>query len=617
MKHLYLCLGAIMLLLGIASCTEKEEEIISALGLPVDKAVNISAETLEKNGWQWGAIMSTSEGGDYVNFLCSPDLVDGGYLAALNREDAISPIVYKFDGDGNMCYMSYTDWDTRKPVEFMVKHVGEDFWVTTIKDGRLTHMSYPSTKALSKVGTRANAGSSDFLAMAASAILDFNSRTKLLPAYQADSLWAKMLEQVATNSCINTPANATMRCPVYDDVAHLVNLDALRAEIFGDAVVYVEKSDMETDGRGSFDLKINGVLPPTTFSRQTSDYGSEVENKVYSGLLIGHDMNVGLGNYDYNIPGEWVQKPGEVHHIVLPELPQGIYYVRPYLISEQERDALERGEAISSCWLQTIDDSQPYCRLDASLGTPEIVGDYYYDGESQAVKFNVQLNVKAPQIPKIPVSYPIAYDQAFWGLKVVYHPSEDESVYLNEQTEAYDGIQELSLYVPKFHFAKQDKENYRAEATVDIVLYCLTGNNFITLAKVPYTFVYDKKPEIVYEDAYLTQALCNTDTHRDVLEDAIYTRSLISGAFWFDNGTIRYMEENGTSSKEMGTSSHTSDMKEPAESYDFYQHFLTWEFKTTKAYTSVTVNGKELRSNEVHYVWSADKQKIEKVYLNK
>ena len=51
MKHLYLCLEAIMLLLGFVSCTD--EEIISELGLPVDKAVNISAETLEKNGWQW------------------------------------------------------------------------------------------------------------------------------------------------------------------------------------------------------------------------------------------------------------------------------------------------------------------------------------------------------------------------------------------------------------------------------------------------------------------------------------------------------------------------------------------------------------------------------------
>lgn len=615
MKHLYLCLEAIMLLLGFVSCTD--EEIISELGLPVDKAVNISAETLEKNGWQWGTIMSTSEAGDYVNFLCGPDLVDGGYLAALNRNNSISPVVYKFDGEGNMCYMSYTDWDTRKPVEFMVKYVGEEFWVTTIKDGRLTHLSYPSTKALSEAGIRVDAGSSEFFAAVASAVLDFNSRTGLLPAYHADPSWDKMLEQVAANSCINAPANATMRCQVYDDVAHLVDLDALRAEVFGDAMAYVEKNDMETDGRGSFDLKINGVLPPTTFSRQAGDYGSEVENKVYSGLFIGHDMNVGLGNYDYNIPGELVQKPGEVHHIVLPELPQGIYYVRPYLISEQERDALERGEVINSCWLQAVDDSEPYCRLDASLKTPEIVGDYYYDGESQTVEYNVRLSVKVPQIPKIPISYPIVNDNAYWGIKVVYHPFDYESVYLDEQTQAYDGIQKLSLFVPKSFIAKQDKENYRAEVVVDFVLYCLTGNNFITLAKVPYTFVYDKKPELVYEDAYLTQALCNTDTHRDVLEDAIYTRSWISGAFWFDDGKIRYMEENGASSIEMGTSLYASDMKEPAEGYDFYKHFLTWDFKTTKAYTSVTVNGKELRSNEVHYVWSADKQKIEKVYLDK
>lgn len=139
----------------------------------------------------------------------------------------------------------------------------------------------------------------------------------------------------------------------------------------------------------------------------------------------------------------------------------------------------------------------------------------------------------------------------------------------------------------------------------------------IVLAKMPYTFVYAKKPELVYTEAYLTQALCNVNPHRDVLEDAIYTKGYVSGTFWFDDGEVRYMEENETSTIEMGSISGVRDMREPGEAYDFYKHFLTMDAKPTKRYDAAMVNGKELRSNIVHYVWSADKTRIEKVYLDK
>jgi len=619
MKYLYYYLEVVMLLLGFASCSDSDDgEKFSETGLPIGKAVSYPASNLERAQWQWGVIMATGNFDSYAYFLCSPDPVDGGYLAALKGTGTISTVVYKFDGEGKLCYMSYTDFDSREQVGHMVKQGAGNMWVTTMKDGYPTHQSYPLTKALAGTATRADAGASDAFASIASDILQFNSITGLLPSASSDPSWNKLLSQIAAHDCDHAPSGATILPPIeYKAAQRAVNLWSLRGSLFGGTVINEIRTDIGSNGQGSFYLKIKGDVNSVTFSRQDSNYGEKMKNKVYTGLLIGHDMNVGLGNYDYNIPGELVQKHGEVHHIVLPELPDGIYYVRPYLISEQERDALKRGETVNPCWVQTNKDATPYCRLDVALGSPEIVGDYYYNETgSDNVGYNFRLQVKVPKIPEIPVDYNTYEEEAHWGIKKITARGY-ESDLLSEQTLPHDGTLDLPVYIFKSDYTKQDKENFRAEADVDIVLYCRTSNMTIVLAKMPYTFVYAKKPELVYTEAYLTQALCNTNPHRDVLEDAIYTKGYVSGTFWFDNGEVRYMEENETSTIEMGSTSGVGDMREPGEAYHFYKHFLTNDVKSTKQYDAVMVNGKELRSNVVHYIWSADKKRIEKVYVDK
>lgn len=617
MKHLYYYLEVIMLLLSFTSCSDDGEKF-SETGLPIGKAVSYPVSNLERAQWQWGAIMATGDFASYAYFLCSPDPVNGGYLAALRGTGTSSTVVYQFDGEGKLCYMSYTDFDSGEQVGHVVKQGAGNMWVTTMKDGYPAHQSYPLTRALAGAATRADAGSSDAFASIASAILQFNSSTGLLPSASSDPSWDKLLNQVAAHDCGHAPSGATTSVPMsYEDAKRAVYLLSLRGSLFGGTVINEIITDIDSNGRGSFYLKIKGDVNPETFSRQDSNYGEKMANKVYTGLLIGHDMNVGLGNHDYNIPGELVQKHGEVHHIVLPELPDGIYYVCPYLISEQERNALERGETVNPCWVQTNKAAIPYCRLDVALGSPEIVGDYYYNETgSENVGYNFRLQVKVPKIPEIPVDDNIYEEEAHWGIKIITSKIY-ESDLLSEQTQPHNGTLDLPVYISKRDFTKLDKENFRAEADVDIVLYCRTGGMTIVLAKMPYTFVYAKKPELVYTEAYLTQALCNVNPHRDVLEDAIYTKGYVSGTFWFDDGEVRYMEENETSTIEMGSISGVRDMREPGEAYDFYKHFLTYDAKSTKCYEEATVNGKELRSNVVHYVWSADKTKIEKVYLDK
>ena len=104
MKHLYYYLEVIMLLLGFTSCSDDGEKF-SETGLPIGKAVSYPVSNLERAQWQWGAIMATGDFASYAYFLCSPDPVNGGYLAALRGTGTSSTVVYQFDGEGKLCYI--------------------------------------------------------------------------------------------------------------------------------------------------------------------------------------------------------------------------------------------------------------------------------------------------------------------------------------------------------------------------------------------------------------------------------------------------------------------------------------------------------------------------------
>ena len=122
--------------------------------------------------------------------------------------------------------------------------------------------------------------------------------------------------------------------------------------------------------------------------------------------------------------------------------------------------------------------------------------------------------------------------------------------------------------------------------------------------------MYDKKPELRFTSAELVQGFYPQGDQTE-MEDAIRSEQIISGAFWFESD-IKFMEENGNQSKEMG-SLYRQAFREPGIETDFYRHYATYNFKTKKRYIETIVNGQPFRSNALYYTWSDDGSRIIRV----
>lgn len=56
---------------------------------------------------------------------------------------------------------------------------------------------------------------SDVLAVAASAVVDFNSRTDVLPAADPAFMWDKLLGQALSHNYVDAPGDSHVICPDY------------------------------------------------------------------------------------------------------------------------------------------------------------------------------------------------------------------------------------------------------------------------------------------------------------------------------------------------------------------------------------------------------------------
>ena len=234
--------------------------------------------------------------------------------------------------------------------------------------------------------------------------------------------------------------------------------------------------------------------------------------------------------------------------------------------------------------------------------------DCYYVANS-GVQADLSISVSVPLIPDIPLSFNNAFTHSSWGIALRYAHNDFSETDIFGRTDAFNGIIETSAHpsTPDFQI---DRENFIAKADVEAVLYCHAGNERIILDNKPFTVVYDKKPELRFTSAELVQGFYPQGDQTE-MEDAIRSEQIISGAFWFESD-IKFMEENGNQSKEMG-SLYRQDFREPGIETDFYRHYATYNFKTKKRYIETIVNGQPFRSNALYYTWSDDGSRIIRV----
>ncbi len=176
------------------------------------------------------------------------------------------------------------------------------------------------------------------------------------------------------------------------------------------------------------------------------------------------------------------------------------------------------------------------------------------------------------------MSFNNAFTHSSWGIALRYAHNDFSETDIFGRTDAFNGIIETSAHpsTPDFQI---DRENFIAKADVEAVLYCHAGNERIILDNKPFTVAYDKKPGTALHQCGIGTRLLPTGDQTE-MEDAIRSEQIISGAFWFESD-IKFMEENGNQSKEMG-SLYRQDFREPGIETDFYRHYATYNFKTKK-----------------------------------
>jgi len=171
--------------------------------------------------------------------------------------------------------------------------------------------------------------------------------------------------------------------PEYDAVCNLNHLETIRRLITGESAVYLDSSEnlygKGPDGKSYVTVYARINTPTETFNRnpEEGEYGATKALKLYCGLLIGQHNVLGPGNALYDLKGEELLSGHEQSQTFeLPDLAPGIYYVRPYLIAEDELQAQATGKANPRLLLYA-EDTRAYLTLDAHLGEIEMTDCYY------------------------------------------------------------------------------------------------------------------------------------------------------------------------------------------------------------------------------------------------
>ncbi|WP_444326626.1 hypothetical protein [Paraprevotella clara] len=597
-----LCLSAF----ALTGCEDNEDG-----GLPqtVKSYGPIEAETLNWSHWKWG-IGSHINDGTSTTFVCNRDSVGGGYAAAFTVNEPNSSTMLTFFVDDQFDVTAFFVGTSSKYNAdiYTVRQNGGNIYLTGNADGETKHSTYALQFPYG------NPASSDPFAAVAASVLSFcqniNFLSERLGAYGRDFIYKAASGDYATQPIYK----GQTLLPIYDAVCDLNNLDAIRRQIMGESTVDLDPSAIlygkGTDGKSYVTVRTNVYAPAETFNRtpDTGVYGSSKPLRLYCGLLVGQHNVLGAGNALYDLKGEEVFSGKEQSQTFeLPDLAPGIYYVRPYLIAEDELQAQATGKANPRLLLYA-EDTRAYLALDARLGEIEMTDCYYV--ANQGVSADLRIPVSVPKIPDIPLSYNNTFTHGSWGIAILFPHNDFSETSIFNRMEAFNGVLEASVY-PLTRDFQVDHENFIAKVDLEAALFCYAGNERIILDSRPFTVVYDKKPELRFTSAELVQDFYPQGGDPTKTEDAIRSEQIISGAFWFESD-IKSMEEHNGHITEMG-SRFRQDFREPQIETDFYRHFLTYDIKTEKLYMETVVNGQPFRSNALHYTWSDDGSRIIRV----
>lgn len=550
MKKIYYILPIVLLVMNVLSgCTDSEEE-----QGPV--VVEVDDEEMVRQGWKWAVALDND-----LRMQCSPDIVNGGYVMQMTDMDSYDA-VFVFD-------------DKCRVREACINSVWYYFFV---RDNTL-NVSYLGDSWMHE--------SFDFNVQEPTSGNPFEKMTENLKAvYKTVSL---LPMPVKTNindlfAAVDRGEYNTSSAP--DDDADIKNFcevvyyyeawnQDLRDDLFGKGLLLHYKHE-----RTTYSNKIGIALDPVnnkTFNRGygSGRYGEEMDNKVYCGLVFGSSPDVALGNCEYKtnlVPAE--PEDGYVWVDVPENMESKAYYVRAFMVSEQEKDKVERGEYIPPHFVRFEKDGPDNLKIfyggEIVMDNFVVVNEPVVDG---ALKVNLSGNLSVPDYLSesgFELNFRLVGDHSGEYVNIVSPGKIDEHI---------------SIW--KNYFKEFDTENFIARGYFELSV----NVGWVCLGVVPFTVVYDKKPYIRYTGL----------THDGM---SVKIKRKIDGALWFDDD-VNIMWETPKGPVECSSYFASEGESEYSEDIDD-TNLISYQRKASGEYMEVTIDGKTLRSNRLIFERDAD-----------
>lgn len=522
--------------------------------------VEVQDSTMVINGWKWAINLD-----NHLRILASPDSRNRGYFALIDDMDGydaifmfddkcklsqacINLIWYYFFYQENTLHVSYRD-------NAIWRHHSFNFQSTSLSGTNAFERITANLKTVCQtvsflpkpVGTNIN----DLFAAVS------NRKYNTSSAQDDDTA----IQDFCKSVFYYETSNPTLRHDLFD------------------TDTFVHYTHERTAEHNQVGIMVSPIYN-TTFNRgyDSGNYGEEIENKVYCGLLFSTSPDPTVNKHEYIsdiVPLEpvdnyvWVDVPDE--------LEDKTYYIRAFMVSEQEKAKVEQGEYIHphlAYYEDGVDGMELFYGGEAQINNIKAINESVY---------NRQLTVNLSG----DLSLSGYLSEALQGkaIELRVRPVGQKSYeYLNQ---AEQGKINGYIHMYRQDFKEVDLENYIARSDWELAIYA----GWVCIGVKPFTIIYDKKPAIYYSD--LTSD-GTTVTYKKTCE----------GALWFD-GDIKSIWEYSNGTLECSSAFANDTEYEQTVNIDD-SGLISHQLKTTGEYMQSSAYGQEIKSNRLIYIRNSE-----------
>lgn len=517
--------------------------------------VEVQDSVMVQNGWKWAINLD-----DRLRMTAAPDIRNKGYFAQVDDMGYYDAILM-FDDKCNLSQACINS------VWYYFFYQGNTLHVSYKDNGNWVHRSFNFQSANPS-------GANAFEKMTANLKAVYQT-VSFLPKPAGSSLndlfTAVGSQKYNTSSAPDDDTAMQDFCNLtyYYEVHHNLRQEVFETDMF---VHYAHRRTAKYNRVGIMASPIYN----TTFNRgyDSGNYGEEMENKVYCGLLFSTSPDPTVGKHDYI---SRIVPVDPVDNYVWVDVPENLedktYYIRAFMVSEQEKAKVERGEYVHPHLIYYEDGVDG---MDKFYGGTAQINNFKSVNESV---FNRQLTVNLSG--DLLLSDHLSGALQGMAIQLMARPVGQESY--ESIGEAESGKINEYIHMYRNDFKELDQENFVARGEWELAVYA----GWVCIGVKPFTVVYDKKPKLYYKDL--------TSDGKTVTYTRIY-----EGALWFDGDIKGMWEYSGGTMEHFSAFANDTQLEDTVNIDD--SGMISHQLKTTGEYLQSTVFGKTITSNRLIYI---------------